>query len=179
MKSWCTLTSQKRIPDLINMHAHEIKRPNTAPSRRQSYPKLFHVTSPLGLTQCFWLLHPDPLLRFFSSLSGHKRSGCSVKFLPAFVSSVHLPALWGSPPLPSLPQLPGDCFMEELEGWPELARFCELGHEMFSDASSLLMVACLDRWVWRWTVHWILTWWLLLELVAFHSWQAFGCSVAL
>lgn len=72
MKSWCMLTSQERIPDLINMHAHEIKRPNIASSRRQSYPKLFHVTFPLGLTQCFWLLHPDPLLRFFPHFLGTK-----------------------------------------------------------------------------------------------------------
>lgn len=40
------------------------------------------------------------------------------------------------------------------------------------------IVACLHRWVWRWTVRRILTWWRLLELVAFHSWQDFGCSVA-
>lgn len=83
-----------------------------------------------------------------------------------------------SPLSPSPPQLLIYCFMWELEGWLELAWFSKLGFEVSSDAIFLLMVACLHRWVWKWTLRQILTWQHLMELVAFHSWQAVWCPVS-
>lgn len=78
--------------------------------------------------------------------------------------------------LPLLTQVP--CGMEELEGWPGLARFSELGQQnRLLLPLPYLMVLCLHKEVWR--VHEIRTWWHLLVLVAFHSSQDFGCSAAL
>lgn len=142
MKSWCTFTSQEQIPDLIKMHVHEIKRPNTAPSRSQELPRtLPHDLSPWlnsvhwvsdcsTLTPC-WDFSPTfwaQKIWLFSEISA---SVCEQRTSPGSLRLI---------PLPSLPHLPGDCFMGKLEGWPELARFSELvswHHDVSSDALSL------------------------------------------
>lgn len=71
VKSGWTFISQEQIPDVIQMHACELKGQNTAPSKTQSYPYILshHLSSWLSSCMELWLLHP---CWTFSPLTGHK-----------------------------------------------------------------------------------------------------------
>lgn len=102
------------------------KDKNTAPSKTQSYLDSVHAWS-------FWLLHPAEIIPH----SLGTKMGL-VSELPAIIQEQHTsPSSLRAALLPSLPQLSGDSSMEDLEGWPGLAKFSELGHELTSDAPLL------------------------------------------
>lgn len=126
VQSWWTFISQEQIPDVIKIHASELRGPNTVPGKTQSYPIFFHMIFPLDSVHAWslWLLCP---CWGFSPLTGHKDLSWSVSFLPLFMSMHTSLSSLRPAPLSSLPQVP--CGMDELEGWLGLARFSELGQQ--------------------------------------------------
>lgn len=83
------------------------QKPNTPPSRSQSYPKLYHMIFFLSSIQCNWASGCSTLTPHwdFSPLSFPTKdlAVCSLRFLPVFVSSniSHLSEAHSSPLTPS------------------------------------------------------------------------------
>lgn len=158
MRSWCTFTSQEQIPDVINARACEIERPNTAPSRSQSYSKLFHIIFPLGSVLGTGLLTalPWPLTEIFFLTFWAQRIWLFRKISASICEQCTSP-VWGPLLSPCFLSCQVVASWRNWKGgmtWPDLVSWAM---KCFLMPLLFLMVADLHRWVWRWTVYWTLT----------------------